>query len=574
MNHVNKAENSNLAKGFIFRWASPLQALFFMMAALVLYRPVFDVFFCMDDIFFLRQANHLAPWPETIWRLLSTRGFFTASWKLFGPDPHYYHLIILLLHGLCGWLVVQVGRRLGLSPATAMVAGLFQLGSPVAFTSLHWISGGQEVIFAFFSLLTVWIFLAGGKWPLVSLGLFVLTLLSKEAGVFLLPALCLVMPMPRKRKIVIAGVALLIGAAILMAIESARIIDPSNPYETGFGLNVLNNLLKHLAWLVRFWDFHPDKAVTNPPLIWPFGLIIPFVLMGLAWWRTSWRQAIFQASVLFLVLLAPVLPLLRHSYHYYMLVPLIPLWLLAAAGLDHLPRKLRHLMWVAPLLLIVLTTWQGHQRRSSMMNEHLHADRVIRYAHLVESAVENLSAAKGPLKDHTLIIPGVRAEQSLSLSPGQQVQKNQTRVHFLMLERALRSVDNLRLFFPDIKSISLVHDFDEVPEQEWLVSEIYFNSGLVDFTYLGRGVSGCYGYAGRMFQGRQYGRARKEIERLLRVHPGYPQFVSELGLIGIKTGNQALVDSVLADLNSRVQSGPYEELAKQELDLLKLKLGK
>ncbi|MCP4291973.1 MAG: hypothetical protein GY780_09075 [bacterium] len=550
-------------------WLTPL---LFIAVSLLFYRPAASIFFCMDDLGFLRQAALLDPWPPSIWRLISTRGFFSVAWNLFGSNAEYYHFIILTLHGLSAWLVTQVSRRLNLTQQSSIIAGFFFLFSPAAFTSLHWISGGQEVFFALFCLLTTLSFLTEGRWQYLAIPLFGLTLLTKEAGVFLLPVLCLVMPMtnpmPLIRRLTLAGSGVLIAAAVLIFVNSARVPEAGDPYATGFGLNIVQTLLTHLAWLVRVWDFYPDRIATNMPALWPWGLFIPAILIALVIRNKSWRKPTTQASIIFLALLAPVLPLLRHSYHYYTMVPLISLWILAASALGKLPRNWQKSAYLLPLLLALLTGWQGHMRRNDMMNERLHADPVIRYAHLVKTAVENLKATEGPLDTEIVILPGVMAKESMHLSANNSVEKNQKRIRFLMLERALKNIDNLCLFFPELESATLVRDLDEIPSNDWLNQHLYFNTGMVGFKYLGKGVGGSYAYAGRMFGGEHYGKARRELERLLRLSPGQPRFISELGMIGIATNNQALVDSVLTDLQNRSETGPYKKEAQQELNLL------
>ncbi len=537
-------------------------------AALLFYRPAFGVFFCLDDLSFLRQAAGMSPWPSTVWRLISTRGGFTAAWNLFETQADLYHLVIIILHGLCAWLVMLLGRRLGLTFKGAGIAGLLHLFSPVAFTSLHWISGGQEVVFAFFGLLTALFFLGEGGVQFISLVFFALTLLSKEAAVLLLPVLSLVFPLQIKRRFLLGGLGLIMSVGFLLTIEAARVPAAGNAYETAFGSNLIWTLLTHLAWLVRFWDFYPDRVTTMQPGLWPWGMLVPIVLALLVWFKQAWRGWILRASLVFLALLAPVLPLLYHSYHYYMLVPLIPLYLLAAAGVDRIPEPYRRLGYLLPVALCLLTAWQGHMRRSDMMNEALEADPVIRYARLVEEAVDNIGAAEGPLSGEIVILPGIMADESFHLSSKGNPERNETRIQFLMLERALGDVDNLRLFFPELESVTLVNNLGELPDKQWLNQEIYFNWGLVEFAYLGKGVMGCYGYAKRMFEAGKYTFARREIERILRVLPGHPRFISELGLIGVATGNQALVDSVLTDLHTRSETGPYPEKARQEHSIL------
>ena len=541
----------------------------FVVAALVLYRPALDVFFCMDDMGFLRQAADLAPWPDTLDRLISARGFFTLGWRLFGADPTGYHVLILALHGLGAWLVTRVGRGLGLSTHTALIAGLLHLVSPAAFTSLHWLSGGQEVIYTAFALLTVLCAMRGGAWAAAAVPLFGLTLLCKEAGVFLLPALGLVLPLSRRARLGMIGVGLVVGFAVLVALGSLAPKPAGSPYETAYGLNVLETLLRHIAWVVRAWEFNPERLPAPASPVWPWGLAPPLLLAALAWRKPTWRGAILRASLVFLALLAPVLPLIRHSKHYYMLAPLIPIWLLAAAGLGRLPDGARRAAWLAPLFVAALTLWQGHMRRTEMRSEHLFEDVTMRYAALVEGAVTSFREAGGPQAGRALILTAPAGDESVHMTSQDDDSADGVHVGFVFLERALVDVGNLRLFFPDLVSVRLTDDLGTLPDAVWSTQELYLNTGLVDLRYLGRGIQGAYKFAHIMYHSGRLARARREIERILTLHPGRPELIADLGRIAWTGRDQARLDEALARLEALAGDGPRAEEARRELAKLR-----
>jgi len=529
------------------RWlGQPGLFLLLVLFGLILHRKALTVFFSLDDLLFLERVDGLVAWASEypLRRLLSVRLFFTAAWRLFGDRAELYHVFIIVLHGACGWLVALLGRRLGLREGPAALAGLLLVASPVAFTSLHWISGVQEVFFAFFALITALCLTRDGlAWSIGALISYLLLMLSKEAGFLLLPVLPFLLPTSRRRRLWLAGIGLLAGILLLFAGGAVQERPYGHPYETVYGVNVFWNLLTYLAWLARPWVAFPDQVPEFQPALWRWGLLLPALLALLAWRRRDWAPQMGRAALLFLLLLMPVLPLVRHSYFYYLYVPLIPLWLLAAAGLGRLPQRLRLVTVIAPLLLVALTYWQADQRRTARIGGNLLADPMLRYGQMVGTAVTDLRAAPGERQGDAIILTPFIG-QAVDLAKGLRAPEGARHVRFLPIEKALHGGLDLRLFFPGFESVRFVPDLDGSVDVDWQEGELYWTWGQARLGYLGRGTRGRVELSRVFFGQRDFARARREIELLLSLRPNDPDRLYDLGVISLAEGKGAGVQEV------------------------------
>ncbi len=525
---------------------------FLILLSLLIYRPALDLFFSLDDGIFLLRAEGLEDWGGGTRRLLSVRFFFTACWRLFGENPLPYHVIILTMHGFASWLLGRVGRRLGLSSQGALLASLLFVASPVAFTCLHWISGSQEVMMAVFGLLTALFWLRGG-WVNGALALLfaAAAILSKEAAALLLPALALISPLEgdRRRRFVIGGAALVSSAVLLHTggAFAARVV--GDPYESGYGINLLWNSLTYSAWLVRPWDFFPDRLPQYHPELWVWGLALPLILGGLALRRRHWAPGILRASLFALLLLLPVLPLLRHSYLYYLYLPLAPLLLLAAFGCERLPPILRRWMLLLPVLLLALTLWRGDARRTDKLSDILLADPILRYGGILEDAVVRMREARPNLGGHVLVLTPSMKPAAIDLAQGLRRSENSIRVQFLPIEKACYEGRVLPLFFPAMKSFRILPDIpapDSPVAVNWERSHIFLLSQVTNFHFLGTGEKGRQALATFFYQQKDYVRARREIEVLLELHPDR---LYDLEAIALAEGNREVVERVWGKLS-------------------------
>ena len=510
--------------------------------------PAVRIFFSLDDHLFLERAAGLVPWDEGIRRLLSVRVFFTAAWRLFGDNAVGYHLTIMSIHALNGWLVTRVARRLGLGDAAAAAAGLAFVAAPAAFTVLHWISCVQEALLACGALLATLLVLEG-RLP-GAFGAFALTLLCKESGALLLPALALVLPMPPRRRLLLGAGGVALATALLFVMGTFAPRPAGSPYETAFGLNLVANLFTYLAWLGRPWDWFPDRAAVPVPEIWAWGLVPIAASVAAVWGSPARRRALLRGVLVFLALLAPVLPLVRHSYSYYLYLPLVPIWILAAAALGLASGRLRRAVWVLPILVIALSGWQGHQRRTGTIAEGVLADPVLRYAAAARGMVEDLRVA-GAAGD--LLIVGPPAAGAVDLIDEDGIEGDVQREVFLLAGRALDDGRSVPVFLPRVTSAALVVDIGD--HTVWWDRKLYLSRGEGRLHDLGDGADGRRKLAAYFYRTQDYPRARREILALMARAPNDPQLIGQLGAIALAQGLAAEADSILSRL---------DELARRE----------
>ncbi len=534
---------------------------FLMLLSLLIYRPALELFFSTDDGLFLLRAEGLEDWGGGTRRLVSVRLFFSACWRFFGENPLPYHAIILALHGFAAWLLGRVGRRLGLTGQGALLASLLFVASPVGFTCLHWISGGQEVMLAVFGLLAALFWLRGG-WVggVLALLFAAAAILSKEPAALLLPALALFSPLPdtRRRRVLLGGAALIMGAVLLTTSGAFTHRPHGDPYESAYGLNLLWNSLTYSAWLVRPWDFFPDRLPQYQPEMWAWGLVLPLFLGGLALRRRDWAPGIWRASLFALLLMLPVLPLLRHSYLYYLYLPMAPLLLLAAAGCERLPAPAKRWILALPIILLALTMWRGDARRGDKLSEILLADPILRYGGILEDAVAGLRKVDPNLGGHIIVLTPSVKKSGVDLAQGLRRPEGSRRVRFLPIEKATYKGRVLPLFFPELKSFVIMPDLPEPdgPETvDWERSHLFLMSGVANFVYLGGGERGRHTLSRYFFQRKDYVRARREIEVLLARYPGDPDRLYDLGAIALAEGNRDVVARVWNDLSGLAEDG-------------------
>ncbi|MFC1498007.1 tetratricopeptide repeat protein [Verrucomicrobiota bacterium] len=100
-----------------------------------------------DSWFSRKQSNY---WPVT-WT------FFWVQWKLWGMSPAGYHIVTVLLHGICAVLVWITLRKLRI-PGAWLAALLFAI-HPVNVETAAWITQQKNILSMFFGTLTVLLFL-------------------------------------------------------------------------------------------------------------------------------------------------------------------------------------------------------------------------------------------------------------------------------------------------------------------------------------------------------------------------------------------------------------------------------
>jgi protein O-mannosyl-transferase len=208
------------------------------------------------------------------------------NYKAFGTNPHWWHLITVLLHVLATYLVYLLGRRLLKSEGAGLIAALFFGLTPLHIESVAWITDGIDTMMGIFFIGSFLLFLrAREQERLISAGslvLYGLALLVKEtAGV--LPAIVFAYEWagmgvrePKsswlasaKRGILAAlpfgGVTVVYAVARRMALHAMAA--PQQDQPVGMILKTLPAVLwfdiQHLLWPFRTSEFYGVEFVRS-----------------------------------------------------------------------------------------------------------------------------------------------------------------------------------------------------------------------------------------------------------------------------------------------------------------------
>ncbi len=319
--------------------------------ALWAHRRALGVYFHPDDVISMEWARGILPSPDFgLWRLLSGRLFFSAALGVFGLNPLPYHVLNALLHMANVVLLYALARRWGASPAAAtLAAGLFGAARP-AFSVLQQAVGIGELLALGLVLgallLSEHRTLAARS---TAVGLMIAALLSKEA-VLLLP-LVLLLPRepgtwaqagPWRERLRVAVPLLLVSVAAGLTLVVGHVRDRAfggEAYAMGFGADLFHNLMTYVGWAFDTWNpFYDDPGGISREA-WRVGLPLAAALLALGWWTRSRTRLPLVGLAWAGLTLAPVLPLLHHTYANYLYAPLAGLALAVGAGLETLLRK-------------------------------------------------------------------------------------------------------------------------------------------------------------------------------------------------------------------------------------------
>lgn len=131
----------------------------------LIYYPVVNNFFLWDDFLWLYRGKTLWTDPAQIFR---SEGLyfdplvylsFWANYTLFGLDYKSYHVIDITLHSINGILVFYFVRLICNDKLPALLSGIIFVSSFAASDAVFWSSSRVDLIAAFFSLVSIILFL-------------------------------------------------------------------------------------------------------------------------------------------------------------------------------------------------------------------------------------------------------------------------------------------------------------------------------------------------------------------------------------------------------------------------------
>lgn len=302
------------------RVGDALVALAAALLAAWTHRATLGMYFAPDDVILFERVRHLAPYPPTLWRILSGRVWFEVFFPAFGVEPAGWHALSLALHALATALVALWVRRLGAARALALVAAVAFGAALRARTVLWAVTGTGEILAAIFALgaLLVLESRVARRGPWAAL-LQALGLLSKETVVFAPLAAVATGAGPGWRaRVRAAAPALAVSLAWLayLAWVRARIGSlGGEAYAAGFGPHVLRNLVTDVVWCA---DLTSASGLLPQPWPAPVNVAALALLLALAAYAVRSGSAPARAGlVLWATMILPVLPLVNMSYEAY-----------------------------------------------------------------------------------------------------------------------------------------------------------------------------------------------------------------------------------------------------------------
>ena len=311
-----------------------------LLLAAVVHRRALGAFFGTDDFVRLEEAVGILPSTPTLWRLVSEVLYLKLMLRLFGPEPLPFHIVSLTLHLVNTVFVFRLGRKAGLSAGAACLAasvfGAFPLSYSVLLSAVN-INDIMALTFVFLALLALEVSTPARIG--LAVASFVIALLSKEAVLFV-PFAAVLLPLPGERiagtarrlmPLLVAGV---VFAALYLTFRTHGLGTGGPAYAAGFGIPLFFNLMTYAHWCVDLVRTVPDAHGGIDVAAWRVG-IWPLAAFVLAAALPSLRRgAILFGCAWWLLALAPVLPLLAHTYGHYLYVPIAGFAIAGAATVE------------------------------------------------------------------------------------------------------------------------------------------------------------------------------------------------------------------------------------------------
>ncbi len=513
-----------------------------------IHRGAAGAFFSPDDLLYLERAHGFLPFPAVPWRLLSGRLYYLAAFPLFGAQPAGYHAVNLALHALNTWLVGIWALRRGASrPAAFLAAALFGTTS-LAMTAIWQVVGVGELAAAGLTLIALLLFASSATLPRrLGIAAHAGALLCKES-VGLAPLTALLPSgtgRPGRAPWGPVATALVLSLAMWAFALSAPVRSVSlqgEAYAMGWGPHLVSNLLTYAFWSADL--FGPAPAGAAVP--WPAGAVGVAVLCCLALyaWRSS-SGAARGGLALWILALAPVLPLKHHVYEHYLYLPFAG-WAIAASCLvtDAIlwiggrlkgrggaarPRPERLVAgatWIAVLAVVLLHGLAAERAIASrstlrVAGSSLLADPMLRKMQIAANVRHDLAAALGPGADRVLILTPPASVRFFSVEANRQVDEAaaQGAPRYDLLAAVLDDGRALRALLPRLRYARLGQHLTSA-DTNCVLATHYPDGRLLVF---GRGPAAHVALAEVWAQSGYLQDARVHLEEARSLYPGAPE---------------------------------------------------
>jgi protein O-mannosyl-transferase len=317
------------------------------------YAPVWRAGFIWDDNSHL-TANPCIVGPlgwKEIWTtsaadicplVLTT---FAVEHALWGLEPLPYHLVNVLMHGVCAILLWQALRSLGVQGAW-LGAALWAL-HPVEVESVAWITEMKNTESGLFFLLSILFFVRwlrtkdlderiGGEWNYTLTLLFAALAMASKSSTVILPVVLCLCAWWMEGRCSWRNAARLVPIFIMSSAASALSIWTQNlqlvkftdphwvrtwPERLATAGDAVWFFLGKLLWPNPLMTIYPRWQADAGQWVSYLALLAAIVILSIFWFkRKRWSRAFFFAFAYFLAALLPVLGLIDNFIFHYSLV--------------------------------------------------------------------------------------------------------------------------------------------------------------------------------------------------------------------------------------------------------------
>jgi protein O-mannosyl-transferase len=323
-----------------------LGALLILLITLIVYLPALRGGFIWDDQSLVVHNPEIqaSDGLHRLWLTTESPDYYPVTgslwwleWRLWGDSPMGYHLVNVLFHAANAILLWMILCRLKIPGA--WLAGLVFAVHPVNVATVAWISEQKNTLSMLFYAAATLLYLrfdedGRWRWYVLSLGAFLLALLSKTALVTL-PLVLLGLVWWLRGKIRLRDYLLSVPFFVLSLVlglvtvwfQSSRVmlgqtIQPGSFLSHLVAAGCVPWFYLYKALLpYRLCAIYPKWNIDVSSLAsWLPGIIL---VAGLAlFWckRKTWGRPVFLAAAYFVVTLAPVMGFIHQTFHRYSLV--------------------------------------------------------------------------------------------------------------------------------------------------------------------------------------------------------------------------------------------------------------
>ncbi|MBI2410427.1 MAG: hypothetical protein HYV32_00830 [Candidatus Kerfeldbacteria bacterium] len=336
----------------------------FLIVTLLFYHHTFDQSFFLDDYIFVERStigsfadllNLFSTSQNTIfYRPISTNVYFGTLQLMFGPHPIYFHISNTILLAINGVLLYLILAKFGLKKYISAAAALLYIMNPISFDSQRWISVCQELLSILFFLSSLLFYMYSGYRTLstkyfLSIFSFILALLSKEMAITL-PGVLLLLHLTVERHHSIKEILRKFGPFVIVTIlffllRSQFLIYPNEgAYSLEFGSFLSEHIRTYIAWAID-----GILLVKSNLFIVAVSLFIPIIVAFFA--NADRRKVMLFGAGWAGGTLLPVLILPFHIYSYYLMLPIIGLYIVFAVCIDYLTSLCKKRIYIPYTLL-------------------------------------------------------------------------------------------------------------------------------------------------------------------------------------------------------------------------------